>query len=115
MNGMTLTAPIKMNDRRPDASRNRDSRTPGDSRTRHYNTDTPDPASSHRAKNRRAMEYLAVKWLHILSSTVLFGTGIGSAFYLLCVSLQRDSRTVCAVVRWVVVADWVFTTPAVVV
>jgi len=26
------------------------------------------------------MLYLCVKWLHILSSTVLFGTGIGTAF-----------------------------------
>ena len=24
------------------------------------------------------MDYLIVKWLHILSSTVLFGTGMGS-------------------------------------
>lgn len=24
--------------------------------------------------------YLLTKWLHILSSTVLFGTGIGTAF-----------------------------------
>ena len=31
------------------------------------------------------MEYLALKWIHILSSTVLFGTGIGSAFYLLAI------------------------------
>ena len=26
------------------------------------------------------MEYQVVKWLHILSSTLLFGTGLGSAF-----------------------------------
>ena len=26
--------------------------------------------------------YDVVKWLHILSSTVLFGTGIGTAFHL---------------------------------
>ena len=29
------------------------------------------------------MLYLCVKWLHILSSTVLFGTGIGTAFFML--------------------------------
>ena len=55
------------------------------------------------------MDYLVVKWLHILSSTVLFGTGIGSAFYLLVASLGRDARTVAAVSAWVVVADWLFT------
>lgn len=55
------------------------------------------------------MEYLVLKWLHILSSTVLFGTGIGSAFYLLVATLGRDARTVAAVSSYVVVADWLFT------
>ncbi|WP_144641232.1 DUF2269 family protein [Bordetella genomosp. 13] len=55
------------------------------------------------------MEYLAIKLLHILSSTLLFGTGIGSAFYLLCVVLGRDARVVAAVARIVVIADWLFT------
>ena len=27
------------------------------------------------------MEYLILKWVHVLSSTLLFGTGLGSAFY----------------------------------
>ena len=56
------------------------------------------------------MEYLLVKWLHILSSTFLFGTGIGSAFYLLFTSLSRDVRAIAVVSRLVVRADWVFTT-----
>ena len=55
------------------------------------------------------MDYLTLKWLHVLSSTVLFGTGIGSAFYLLVASLSRDVRTIAAVTRWVVAADWLFT------
>ncbi len=38
------------------------------------------------------MDYVTVKWLHILSSTLLFGTGIGSAFYLLLATLGRRSR-----------------------
>ena len=38
------------------------------------------------------MDYLLLKWLHILSSTFLFGTGIGSAFYMLVASLTRDVR-----------------------
>jgi uncharacterized membrane protein len=61
------------------------------------------------------MEYLIVKWLHILSSTFLFGTGIGSAFYMLFVSLSRDARALAVVARYVVIADWVFTTPAIVI
>jgi uncharacterized membrane protein len=60
------------------------------------------------------MEYLLVKWVHILSSTVLFGTGIGSAFYMLFTSLSRDARALAVVARYVVIADWIFTTPTVV-
>lgn len=53
--------------------------------------------------------YLVAKWLHILSSTLLFGTGIGSAFYLLVATLRRDARTVAAVAWTVVWADTLFT------
>jgi len=55
------------------------------------------------------MEYLFAKWLHILSSTLLFGTGIGSAFYLLVTVLSRDVRLIAHLSRWVVRADWLFT------
>ena len=55
------------------------------------------------------MEYLLVKWLHVLSSTLLFGTGVGSAFYLLVATVSRDLRFVAGVTRWVVRADWLFT------
>ncbi|MEJ7806964.1 MAG: DUF2269 family protein, partial [Telluria sp.] len=61
------------------------------------------------------MEYLIVKWLHILSSTFLFGTGIGSAFYMLFTSLSRDVRAIAVVSRLVVRADWIFTTSAIVI
>ena len=60
------------------------------------------------------MEYLVVKWLHVLSSTLLFGTGIGSAFYLLVASLHRDARVAAVVARYVVLADWLFTATTVV-
>jgi uncharacterized membrane protein len=60
------------------------------------------------------MEYVIVKWLHILSSTFLFGTGLGSAFYMFFASLTRDARVVATVVRYVVIADWVFTTPTII-
>jgi len=61
------------------------------------------------------LEYLIVKWIHVVSSTILFGTGIGSAFYLLVASLRGDARAVHFVSRHVVIADWMFTTPAIVV
>ena len=60
------------------------------------------------------MTYLVVKWLHILSSTVLFGTGLGSAYYMFFASRTRDARIVASVVRQVVIADWIFTTPTIV-
>lgn len=60
------------------------------------------------------MEYLVGKWVHILSSTLLFGTGLGSAFYMFFVSLTRDPRAIAVVVKYVVIADWVFTTPTVI-
>lgn len=61
------------------------------------------------------MEYLIVKWLHIVSSTFLFGTGIGTAFYLFFISLGRNVAAVAVVTRHVVAADWLFTATSVVV
>lgn len=55
------------------------------------------------------MEYLMLKWLHIVSSTVLFGTGVGSAFYLVTAATTRNATVVAHVSRWVVRADWLFT------
>lgn len=61
------------------------------------------------------MDYIVVKWVHILSSTLLFGTGIGSAFYMLTTCLSRDIRAIRKVSGLVVLADWIFTTPAIVI
>jgi uncharacterized membrane protein len=61
------------------------------------------------------MTYAIVKWLHVLSSTILFGTGIGSAYYMFFISLSGDARAAARVVGLVVVADWVFTTTTIVV
>ena len=60
------------------------------------------------------MEYLLVKWIHILSSTLLFGTGLGSAFYMFFASRTRDPRVIAVVVKYVVIADWLFTTPTII-
>jgi uncharacterized membrane protein len=60
------------------------------------------------------MEYLLGKWVHILSSTLLFGTGLGSAFYMFFASRTRDPRVIATVVKYVVIADWLFTTPTII-
>jgi uncharacterized membrane protein len=40
-------------------------------------------------RTNNAMDYIVVKWVHILSSTILFGTGIGSAFYLFMANREK--------------------------
>lgn len=58
--------------------------------------------------------YLVLKWLHILSSVVLVGTGFGSAYYMFFVNRSGNVAAQAEVGRLVVRADWWFTTPAVV-
>jgi uncharacterized membrane protein len=53
--------------------------------------------------------YALVKWVHILSSTILFGFGAGTAWYLWNAHLTRDAATIARVGRMVVRADWIFT------
>ena len=56
--------------------------------------------------------YLIVKVIHIVSSTILFGTGIGTAFQMVWAMRTKDPKTIADVSSGVVVADWIFTTPA---
>ena len=60
------------------------------------------------------MDYLVWKWLHILSSTLLFGTGIGTAFAMFFANRSGDVRAIAIVTRNVVLADWLFTFTSVV-
>jgi uncharacterized membrane protein len=60
------------------------------------------------------MLYLWVKWVHVLSSTILFGTGIGTAFFMFMANRRKDVAGIAFATRHVVIADWVFTTPAVI-
>jgi uncharacterized membrane protein len=59
--------------------------------------------------------YALVKTLHILSATVLFGTGLGTAWFLWRADRSGDVATIAATSRQVVLADWLFTAPAVIV
>jgi len=60
------------------------------------------------------VDYIVVKWLHIVSSAILFGTGIGTAFSMVAAHHSRNVAVIAGVARNVVIADWVFTAPAVV-
>lgn len=57
------------------------------------------------------MDYLIVKWVHVLSSTLLFGTGLGSAYYMFFTNRSGDVRAIAVVARRVVAADWLITLP----
>ncbi len=53
--------------------------------------------------------YLLIKLIHILSSTILFGTGIGTAAVMYYGHTTRDPATIAVINRYVVIADWLFT------
>ena len=59
--------------------------------------------------------YGIVKTAHILSGTVLFGTGLGTAFFFWRAHAPGNQAGRLAAARTAVLADWVFTTPAVLV
>ncbi|MCP3662739.1 MAG: DUF2269 domain-containing protein [Gammaproteobacteria bacterium] len=61
------------------------------------------------------MEYALVKWIHILSATLMFGTGLGSAFYKWNADRSCNLAAIAHTNRIVVIADWLFTTPTVII
>lgn len=56
-----------------------------------------------------------LKLVHVLSGAVLFGTGLGIAFFMVWATRTRSAPIVAAVARIVVVADFLFTATAVVI
>ncbi len=52
--------------------------------------------------------YLLLKTLHILSSTLLFGTGLGSAYYALRAWRSGNLQVIAVTFRHLVTADWLF-------
>ncbi len=71
--------------------------------------------SRHDYSGGRAMSYLLLKYIHILSSTLLFGTGLGTAFHGYLAFRSRDAKVIASVGRSVILADWLFTAPAVII
>ncbi|MEH6688947.1 MAG: DUF2269 domain-containing protein [Halopseudomonas sabulinigri] len=59
--------------------------------------------------------YLLLKLLHILSAAVLAGTGSGIAFFMFMANRSGNLQVLAITTRHVVLADWLFTAPAVVV
>jgi uncharacterized membrane protein len=59
--------------------------------------------------------YLLVKTIHILSSTILFGTGIGIAFFMWWANKTGDLAAKVYAAKTTVLADFIFTTPSVII
>ena len=57
--------------------------------------------------------YAAITAVHILSATILFGTGLGTAFFFWRAHAPENEAGRLIAARTTVLADWVFTTPAV--
>ncbi len=55
--------------------------------------------------------YVALKAIHVVSSTVLFGTGLGTAFFKWAVDRSGNVAAIRVVSERVVLADWLFTSP----
>jgi len=59
------------------------------------------------------MIYLSLKTIHLLSMVVLFGTGLGSAWYKWMSDRSGNVAHIAQTNRQVVLADWLFTTPTI--
>jgi len=58
------------------------------------------------------MTYSILLYMHVIGATILFGTGIGIAFFMVMSNRSGDARLVAHVAGIVVVADTVFTATA---
>ena len=56
-----------------------------------------------------------LKFIHLLGASVLFGTGIGIAFFMLMAHRTGHAGVIAVTARFVVIADLIFTATAVVV
>ena len=61
------------------------------------------------------MTFLTLKAIHILSAFLLFGTGLGSAFYKFAADRGGNLEHIAHTNKNVVLADWLFTTPTVII
>jgi uncharacterized membrane protein len=59
--------------------------------------------------------YFLLKAIHIVSAAVLFGTGLGIAFFKWIADRTENVTAIRVVSEKVVLADWLFTLPAIIV
>ncbi len=58
------------------------------------------------------MSYLLLKYLHIMGACILFGTGLGIAFFMFSAVRTKDVQAIAATSQIVVKADYLFTLTA---
>lgn len=58
--------------------------------------------------------YQLIKTIHIISSTILFGTGLGTAFFMISSMYAKNIHEKHYAARFTVFADYIFTAPTVV-
>ena len=61
------------------------------------------------------MSYQLIKLIHIISATLMIGTGLGSAFYLYFIYKRKSIVALKEVLPLVIKADLLFTTPSVII
>lgn len=59
--------------------------------------------------------YFLLKLLHILAAVTVAGTGAGIAFFMFMANRSNNPQAIAVTARHVVLADWLFTTPAVII
>ena len=59
--------------------------------------------------------YVFIKTIHVISATILFGTGLGIAFFMFRSWFTQDLHEKFFAIRTAVLADYIFTAPAAVV
>jgi uncharacterized membrane protein len=60
------------------------------------------------------LDYLLLKFVHVIGATVLLGTGSGIAFFMLMAHRSRDVGFIARTAEIVVIADYLFTASAVI-
>lgn len=58
--------------------------------------------------------YLLLKLVHIICAVVVAGTGAGIAFFMFMANRSDNVQAIAVTTRHVVLADWLFTMPAVI-
>ncbi|KZN65909.1 hypothetical protein N473_10095 [Pseudoalteromonas luteoviolacea CPMOR-1] len=59
--------------------------------------------------------YFIAKFIHILAAIVVMGTGAGIAFFMFMANRSNNPQAIYITTRHVVLGDWFFTTPAVII